>query len=236
MTDDPEDASRSGFNKLARVYRWMEYATFGPLLQQTRLQFVPEISAARRVLVLGDGDGRFCVRMLLAAPQAQAVAMDASAAMLHRLRLRAVRAGVADRLTTVHGDASVALPEGEFDLVCTHFFLDCLDDDAVGALALRVRRQCPGAMWVVSEFAVPHGAMRWPARGLVGLLYAAFGLLTGLRNQRLPDHAAALRGNGFRLEVVRGRAAGLLRAELWQSDASPLSPSVHPTRQEGQHG
>jgi hypothetical protein len=44
---------------------------------------------------------------------------------------------------------------------------------------------------VISEFAIPRNAFAaYLARGVIGLLYRAFGLLTGLRVRALPDYAA----------------------------------------------
>ena len=225
-------AQSSGFDKLAGVYRWLEYATFGPLLQRTRVQFVPALHGAQRVLVLGDGDGRFCAQLLRHLPQARVVAVDTSEAMLLRMETRAKQSGVQQRLTTVHTDARETLPPGPFHAVCTHFFLDCLAQGEVAGLVERVRRQYAPADWLISEFAIPPGAARWPAWLVVRALYAAFRLLTGLRTQHLPDHAAVLRSNGFALRKCHTRIFGLLRAECWQAaDALPgrfVTATLHP--------
>ena len=110
----------------------------------------------------------------------------------------------------------------EFDLVCTHFFLDCLSQQEVAQLASRIQRRYPQARWVVSEFAIPAGVSRFPAWLLVRTLYFAFRLLTGLQPQRLPDYAACLRGAGFCRQRQKAYAFGLLRAELWQQLNSPV--------------
>ena len=43
------------FDRLARPYRWLEYATFGRTLERCRFHFLPALTSARRALVLGDG-------------------------------------------------------------------------------------------------------------------------------------------------------------------------------------
>ncbi len=193
----------------------MEYLTFGPLLMRCRLAFLPELQGARCALVLGDGDGRFTARLLRENKTVSVHAVDGSAAMLRESRERARREDAADRLFTYLQDARVQLPGGPFDLVCTHFFLDCLTDGEVAALAAEVRQRMPTGLWLVSEFAVPKSAARWSARPLIFLLYQTFRLLTGLQVQSLPDHAAALRGAGFVLVERREHLFGILRAELW---------------------
>ena len=62
------------FDRLARLYRWMEYLTFGPWLQRCRSAFLGGIANSRRALVLGDGDGRFTARLLADCP---AIRIDA---------------------------------------------------------------------------------------------------------------------------------------------------------------
>ncbi len=125
----------------------------------------------------------------------------------------------ARRLQTHHADARAWNPgRSDYDLVVTHFFLDCLETSQVLSLALRLRAAtAPGALWIVSEFAVPRGWFgRWIARPIVALLYWAFGWMTHLRIRALPDHAGALRTSGFILLERKRWLAGLLVSEMWQ--------------------
>ena len=211
---------RSGFDKLARPYRWMEYLSFGPLLERCRFRWIPELSGCRRALVLGDGDGRFTARLLSADRSLHVDAVDVSAGMLAALRERCERAGVQNRLTTHHASATGPLPAGEFDLIATHFFLDCLSDEDTVALARRIREQASqGALWVVSDFVVAeHGGMRLLSRWVVRALYFCFRVLTGLRTRSLPDWPGALAFAGFRPVRTERLAGGLLTSQLWQAE------------------
>jgi ubiquinone/menaquinone biosynthesis C-methylase UbiE len=203
------------FDRIARPYRWLEYLALGPLLEQTRNHHLPRIEHCRQALVLGDGDGRFTARMLASCPAMQADAVDLSAAMLHLLQGRCMRN--AQRLTAHHADARSFDPPQVPGLVVTHFFLDCLMQSEVDALVARLTRQlAPGALWLVSDFRIPEGALGWIARGYVRLLYFAFRVLTGLRTTRLPDHASALRRCGFKLLAMHRTMFGMLTTELWQ--------------------
>lgn len=208
---------RPNFDRLARAYRWMEWFSFGPWLWWCRTAFLSQMSRSRRALTFGDGDGRFTARLLADNPEISIEAVDASPAMLARLKQNA--GPHAHRVRTVVADARNWKPSTEesFDLVYTHFFLDCLTDEEVGRLARQVAaRLAPGAMWVVSEFAVPSsGPGRVIGRSLVAFLYRAFGLLTGLAVRRLPDHHAALTGAGFSLHARRGWLLGVLVSEWW---------------------
>jgi SAM-dependent methyltransferase len=208
------------FDRLARLYAWMEFFSFGPWLALTRRSFLDRLTGRRRGLVLGDGDGRFTARLLRANPAIHIDAVDASSAMLETLLRRAGADG--ERVNVHRADVRewqlrAAVPAMPYDLIATHFFLDCLTTEEVGALAAWVRGAVSGdALWVISEFAVPAGWYgRLVARPLVAGLYFCFGLLTGLGVHALPDHAVALREAGFMLLERRQRLGGLLVAELW---------------------
>ena len=238
------------FSRLAKLYRWMEFFSFGPFLARTRSTFLDRLRDRRKALVLGDGDGRFTARLLGANARVRVDAVDGSKAMLAALMSRtgADAYRVRTRLEDIRGwsasdpdsgsdldsdlDSDLGSDLGTdpgsgagsgagskqaYDLIATHFFLDCLTEDEIGALAGRARRAAaPGALWVVSEFWVPSG---WfgvlIARPIVAALYLSFGILTGLTVRALPDYARALQENGFRLLERRLRLNGLLVAELW---------------------
>jgi SAM-dependent methyltransferase len=216
-------ATAANFDLVARPYRWMEYLTFGRSLERCRNHFLPHLASCRRALVLGDGDGRFVAGLLAANPELQADAVDASPAMLRLLRNRAHKS--VNRLSVHQADALAFTPSQPCDLIVTHFFLDCLTQSQLDALALRLARHAsPGALWLVSDFHVPSGSMKWPARILVRSLYLAFRLLTGLRVAALPDHASALKRAGFCRIQRHLSLAGLLTSELWEYTPAMLPP------------
>ena len=208
------------FDRLPGIYRWLEALSFGPWLWRCRCAFLGEMKSAKRALVLGDGDGRFTARLLSENPTVEVDAVDISPAMLGALVRRSgenrnrVKATAADLR-----EWSPLESEGaqQYDLVVTHFVLDCLSTSEVEGLALRIRPfLAPDGMWVISEFAIPEGRFgRCVARPLVRFLYWAFALMTGLRVSKLPDHNGALEGAGFQLVRQKSWLGGLLVSESW---------------------
>lgn len=204
------------FDRLARAYRWMERLTFGTALRRCRCTYLDQLQSVRNALLLGDGDGRFLARLLQQNPAVSVDAVDASRAMLQALVQNAGPHSV--RVRTHYADARQWDPRtAHYDLIVTHFFLDCLTTDEIAALAHRLRAcVTPQAQWVVSDFAVPPGWFGWlVARPLVTALYVAFWLLTGLRVGRLPDHHRALTGAGFTLAHQKQFLRGLLFSQIW---------------------
>lgn len=203
------------FDRVARLYRPIEYLTFGPLLARTRLHFLPQIQHCRCALVFGDGDGRFLAHMLAQCPGVAADAVDRSPGMLTELLRRCASHG--NRLSLHCTDAQRFEPQVAPDLVVTHFFLDCLTLNELGRFVPRISARMPqGALWLVSDFRIPlRGPSRLIARVLVRLLYLAFRILTGLRVSRLPDYAPIFEQSGLRRVAHCDRLFGILRTELW---------------------
>ena len=226
------DTRPANFNRLAQIYRWIEWLTFGPILWRCRCTFLGTMKDRRAALVIGDGDGRFTARLLACNSKVTIEAVDASEAMLRQLLQRAGEN--AGRVHARLADARCPMPvTQDFDLVVTHFFLDCLNTAEVESLAVDIRRRLEfGARWVISEFAVPANLYgRLFAQPLVSMLYRAFGLLTGLPVRRLPRYREALERAGFVLGQERRSLKGLLVSEIWQatgtgSDASKAHTGI----------
>lgn len=196
-------------DRVARLYRWLEYAVFGRALERTRTALLGELAAARRVLALGDGDGRALAALVAAAPSARVDYVDASAKMLELARAR-VRDG---RVSFRQADAREArFPDSDYDAIVTHFFFDCFDQQELPAvIASAARAAAPRAAWIVSEFRPVTST----ARLLIAIMYAFFGAATGLKTRRLVDHHPQLQRQGFRLQRAEHSWGGMLASELW---------------------
>jgi ubiquinone/menaquinone biosynthesis C-methylase UbiE len=208
MSDAPN------FDRVARIYRWAEYLSLGPLLQRTRTHFLPQLNEARCAFVLGDGDGRFLSKLFAQNQNLHATAVDSSERMLALLRTRCDPT----RLRTIHGDALTQLPPPGTDLIVTHFFLDCFTQAEINTFALHCAQSTqPGTLWLISDFHIPErGALRTLARVYIRTLYFVFRILTGLRATRLPDPAAALIAAGFLHIAEHQTLGGLLYTQIWR--------------------
>jgi ubiquinone/menaquinone biosynthesis C-methylase UbiE len=193
---------------IARWYRWLEYIAFGRALERRRNAFLSDVADARRALVLGDGDGRFLAR-LVRKMHGTIDYVDISPRMLELARGRA-----GDRVHYILGDArTIPLPAAEYDLIVTHFFLDCFNQQDAAALVNKIAHAAaPHARWLISEFR----AVSWWSRLCIGALYVFFRITTGLETKRLIDHHSLLRQRGFAIERSETARAGLLISELWR--------------------
>jgi ubiquinone/menaquinone biosynthesis C-methylase UbiE len=218
----------AGFDGLVRLYRGLEFAAFGRDLERARFSLLDHLAASRRILVLGEGDGRCLARLVRLAPDARIDCVDISAAMLRRA---AARLSPSDgRRVTFHRlDArSAPLPAGPFDAVTTLFFLDCFTDDEVRGLVERIRRVlAPSARWLWADFRMPESGpyARARARAWIALLYAFFRWQTGISARALPAAEAAIGAAGLQEIARRDYQRGMVRAALFASDDGRARPS-----------
>jgi hypothetical protein len=148
----------------------------------------------------------------------QADVVDQSPAMLRLLQARTEALGAASRVRIHEVDALAFRPaeSAAYDLVITHFFLDCFTTEQVCELVRNIQPTlAPGALWIVSEFSIPRGLAALPAWMIVRSLYFAFRILTGLRVRALPRHDLGLAQAGLALRHRQTFLFGLLTSETW---------------------
>jgi|SRR5882672_11051965 len=208
------------FDLLAPHYRWLEWLLAGKKLQRCRTAFVHAIPKPRRVLMLGEGNGRCLVELLRAYPEARFTCVDASRRMLDRAQARVRAHGLeTERIEFIHADVSGwRQPAVKFDLLVTHFFLDCFRPDQLAQMVPRLAAAAtPDARWLLADFREPaSGIAKWRARGILRAMYFFFQRVTGLPASRLTPPDAFLQQSGF---VLRERSFfewGLLHSDLWQ--------------------
>jgi ubiquinone/menaquinone biosynthesis C-methylase UbiE len=206
---------------IAPYYQTLERLSFGGWLAHTRCAFLAEASTARHALLCGDGDGRYLARLLRANPRVEVDYVELSEKMVDLARRRVVALGLEAlaRVRFIVCDArNFTGRSGGYDLIVTHFFLDCFSDAELELLVPQLMQYGkPGAKWIVSEFReAESGLARWWTRGIVSALYGGFRLFTDLRLTRLPAYELALtRAGGHRCAQERF-LGGLLQASLWR--------------------
>jgi len=110
-------------------------------------------------------------------------------------------------------------PPGAYDLVVTHFFLDCFSEaELPNVVSLLISWATPQTQWLLSDFREAEGFLgrAWTCT-VIRSLYAAFRLTTGLRVTRLPGYRAALLQAGFCACREENAVGGLLHSSLWKA-------------------
>ncbi|MGH7969653.1 MAG: class I SAM-dependent methyltransferase, partial [Limisphaerales bacterium] len=125
----------------------------------------------------------------------------------------------ADRTAFIHADALDWSPsESSFDLIVTHFFLDCFRPDQLQSLVEKLASaSTPDAVWWVADFQVPaSGFTRYRAAVIHRLMYLFFRVATALPAVRLTPPDAFLQAQGFVLCERVVSEWGLLHADHWR--------------------
>lgn len=207
-------------NLIAPFYKPVEHLCFGSALEQRRTAFLADVRGSRRAVSCGEGDGRFLGSLVAANLGVQATAVDASRRMIELARKRIERMGEAYSSRTQYQCTQVDQfePAETYDLIATHFFLDCFSTEQAANVIDRIASwAAPRAKWLVSEFAQPADpvARLWTG-AVIRSLYGAFRLTTGLRVTHLPDYRSPLARAGFILRKQERALGGLLVSELWE--------------------
>jgi ubiquinone/menaquinone biosynthesis C-methylase UbiE len=207
------------FDLLAPHYRWMEWVLAGSKLQRCRTAFLPVIPAPHRVLLVGEGNGRFLGELLAAYPRARFTCVDASRRMLECARRRLANRGLnTQQVEFIRADIMDWSPPAEqFDLIVSHFFLDCFRREQLEQIVPRLASGAtPEARWLLADFHEPAaGLAKWRARLILNLMYLFFRRVTGLPAAQLIPPDPLLSENGFVLRERRFADWGLLHSDLW---------------------
>jgi ubiquinone/menaquinone biosynthesis C-methylase UbiE len=160
------------FDRVARWYRLLETIAFGQSLQRARIHYLNQIPLPKRALILGEGNGRFLCELLQTHPKIDIDCVDSSARMLELARARIYRDHFESlsQLRFIHADFLKWSPSDSYDLIVTHFFLDCFQRDVISAIVDKLSRAATfDANWLLADFAIPPS-------GTLSRLHAKFWL------------------------------------------------------------
>ncbi|HKP93838.1 MAG TPA: class I SAM-dependent methyltransferase [Chthoniobacterales bacterium] len=205
------------FDAIAPWYRTLQTIAFGNALQRARIACLDEIATSRRALVVGEGNGRFLTELLRTNRSIEVDCVDDSEQML-KLARRRVCDG-AGRVAFLRRDMlSWTPPANRYDLIVTHFFLDCFPEDQLARIVAKLSRAArPDAAWLLADFRLSAcGFARMRARVWLAAMYRFFRTVAGIDAQELIDPSPFLRDEGFALVRQHLLRRGLVKSELWR--------------------
>jgi len=215
------------FDGLAPHYRWMELVLAGNKLQRCRMAFLDKAASPEHVLILGEGNGRFLLECRRHLDRARITCVDSSRRMLALAHERLKRHHVPSTgIDFIHADAlDWQPPANAFDVIVTHFFLDCFRPDQLRGLVANLAQAArPKAQWLLADFWVPaSGLPRARARAIHRIMYIFFRLACHLPARKLSPPDTMLEAHGFRLQDRRLSEWGLLHSDWWRRE-----PGVDP--------
>src|ERR1700722_5602016 len=117
--------SKTTFDLVASFYPLLEQVVFGSKLSRARRSFISRVAEGRKILLIGEGNGRFLSEVVKQTSSASITVVDSSARML---------AAASHRISTLDGCSRVELIQADilewqsstrrYDRIVTHFVLD----------------------------------------------------------------------------------------------------------------
>lgn len=143
------------YSAVAGVYRWLEFCVFGSGLQDARVGLLDDLlervshQSDPRVLLVGDGDGRFLEELLLRVECVRVDYVDCSEGMMLEAQ---GRVGLDDRVSWACADL-FTWEELGYEVVVAHFLLDGFSGEARRRVIERLvsKLRC-GGLFLVSDF------------------------------------------------------------------------------------
>jgi SAM-dependent methyltransferase len=196
----------------------MEALLAGNTLQRARTAWLTEIAPPRRALLVGEGNGRFLNAALHALPTTEFLYVDASPVMLE-IAQHSLPGQDRSRVVFTCQDLTRWTPPADsFDLVATHFFLDCFPPPLLDRVVSHLSGCAnPSASWLLSDFVLPpSGLRRWRAQLIHALMYAFFRWITRIPARSLVPPESRLQAQHFVCTHQTEFEWGLIRSTLWQ--------------------
>ncbi len=218
------ERSRKGYDRLAGIYRGLEFAMFRWQLQHARIALLDKLPRVQRALVLGDGDGRFLERFCRSQPACAVTSVEQSGRMLNAQRRRVATLQSPYETQFVQCDARYFKPENKaFDLLVCNFFLDCFTEIELGErMPQWLAGVRPGGWFYFVDFRRPaNGWRRFRADIYLALMHGLFRWQTGLPNRALISMDEVLSRLNLQLVSQEKLNHGLIQANLYRVVESP---------------
>jgi ubiquinone/menaquinone biosynthesis C-methylase UbiE len=208
------------FDAVAPWYRTLETIAFGNALQRARLACLDEIGSPRRALIVGEGNGRFLAAVLQRHPLIRIDCVDSSERMLDlaRQHVQETSPNEVGRVAFLREDVRSWTPNDRYDLIVTHFLLDCFSTPQIGLIVAKLAQAAaPNTTWLLADFRIPGaGFARGHARAWLAVMYWFFRGVAGIEASDLVDPSPFLRVEGFALARQHLFRLGMVKSELWR--------------------
>lgn len=212
---------KKGFDRLSPIYDAAAFTFFGRALWRAQSHFISSLTHAKHALIIGGGTGKILTELLRQKAADRYYYLDLSGQMVKRARQR-VEQDFKDKLSSVTfhtGDIHDLPPGISFDLIITPFLLDMIDKKKLlNEMKIMDSRLEKNSTWHFTDFNYPSrkGFTAAVSRPLIGFLYFAFRLFTGVDNRSLPDFHSAFTALGYKVKEEKYFLGGLLVTRIYQ--------------------
>ena len=203
------------FDLVAPLYPALERCVFGSHLNRARRAFFDAVVQADRILLVGEGNGRFLTGLLADKSKGCINVVEKSAVMIRLAKERTRKLGkVRCDLKFIETDVLEYSPPDKFDCVVTHFLLDLFNPLAQRSLIKRIGElTAPSGTWINVDF-LPARTVRGGM--LMCLQYAFFRIASRIQARRCFDASTAAAAAGWIVVETISYLGGLVVAKRYQ--------------------
>ena len=205
---------------MAPIYPALERLVFGVRLDDAWRAFFKEILEADRVLLVGEGNGRFLKSLTARKRTGCVCVVEKSRVMIHLAKNRAGESGKIG-LEFIEADFRIYRPGQEFDCVVTHFFLDMFNPASQLAIIQKMAEfVAKGGIWINVDF-VPARTLRGGI--LMWLQYSFFRVVSRIESKCCFDESEAAAAAGWTVTEAISYLGGLVVAKRYRKGAIPAA-------------
>ncbi len=136
------------FNRVAPFYDLLARLIFGKAIRKAQVEYLNRISSNDKVLILGGGTG-WILDEIRKHGTPEIIYVDISEKMISRSKKRGYPENKVTFITGSHHE----IPEGDYDVILTFFFLDMFNQSDVTRIVHEFREKLKsGGLWLVADF------------------------------------------------------------------------------------
>ena len=203
------------FDLIARFYPILERCAFSSQLDKARLAINDEALQGDRVLLVGEGNGRFLQWLLAHKINGSITVVEKSRVMVRLAKNRVAGLGKGKvGLEFVETDFRLYLADQPFDCIVTHFFLDLFDPSAQRTVIEKLTGLATdNGTWINVDFIPPRTLA---GQVLMWMQYTFFWVVSCIEARHCHDETAAAAQNGWIVSETLGFLNGLVLAKRYQ--------------------
>jgi ubiquinone/menaquinone biosynthesis C-methylase UbiE len=217
ITGDSTPGSRTAaqFDLVAPIYPGLERLVFGWCLDDARQAFFEEVLEADRILLVGEGNGRFLKSLIGQKSVGCVKVVEKSHAMIRAMKNRVGHPRKV-ALEFIEADFLRCRFGKKFDCVVTHFFLDLFNPPAQLAIIGKLGEiTTEDGTWINVDFTPPR---TMAGRVLMWLQYTFFRLVSRIEARRCFDESTVAAQNGWTVVGTRRFLSGFVVAKRYQRE------------------
>jgi ubiquinone/menaquinone biosynthesis C-methylase UbiE len=192
----------------------LEQIVFGSRLSRARGSFISRVTEGSRILLIGEGNGRFLFEVVKQTSSASITVIDSSAQMLAAASRRIATDVRCSRIELIHADIFEWRSAAEgYDRIVTHFVLDLYPPDRIRQLIEKISQLATeNCLWINVDFNSENQGL--PQKFLMWAQYRFFRILAGIEAPRLFDTRPWIREAKWEIMETRLLDSGLISACL----------------------